>query len=137
MNTTDLLTHCRKLFLRDFEVQARIGIHDFELAAAQRLLINVDLYVPLVHTRPVQDHIHNVVDYDFIRGVVHQRIAQGHINLQETLCDDVLATLLQHPLVHAARVSTCKPDVYADCAAIGVEVFGRKPDTESHAADIV
>jgi 7,8-dihydroneopterin aldolase/epimerase/oxygenase len=137
MNTTYLLTHCRKLFLRDFEVQARIGIHEFEQAAPQRLLINVDLYVPLKNSLPKQDQIHNVVDYDFIRGVVHQRIAQGHINLQETLCDDVLATLLQHPLVHAARVSTCKPDVYADCAAIGVEVFGQKPDTANHAADIV
>ncbi len=126
MNTTYLLTHCRKLFLRDFEVQARIGIHDFEQAAAQRLLMNVDLYVPLEHTQPAQDHIQNVVDYDFIRDVVRKRIDQGHINLQETLCDDVLATLLQHPLVHAARVSSCKPDVYPDCAAVGVEVFRQK-----------
>jgi 7,8-dihydroneopterin aldolase/epimerase/oxygenase len=137
MNTLTLLTQCRKLFLRDFEVQARIGIHDFEQAAPQRLLINVDLYVPLKHSLPKQDQIHNVVDYDFIRGVVHQRIALGHINLQETLCDDVLATLLQHPLVHAARVSSCKPDVYPDCVAIGVEVFGKKPDDASRSSDFV
>jgi dihydroneopterin aldolase len=28
--------------------------------------------------------------------------------------------------VRAARVATAKPDVYADCAAVGVEVFGLK-----------
>ena len=28
----------------------------------------------------------------------------------------------------AARVSTEKPDVYPDCEAVGVEVFGLKPD---------
>lgn len=126
MNTPHLLSHCRKLFLRDFEIQARIGIHDFERAAPQRLLINIDLYVPLADSLPAQDHIQNVVDYDFIRDVVRARIAQGHIQLQETLCDDVLASLLAHPLVQAARVSSCKPDVYPDCAAVGVEVFRQK-----------
>ena len=135
MNTLELLTQCRRLFLHDFEVQARIGIHAFEQAAPQRLLINVDLYVLLADTRPAQDHIADVVDYDFIRDVVHSRIDQGHINLQETLCDDVLATLLQHPLVHAARISSCKPDVYSDCAAVGVEVFRQKADGPSAQTD--
>ena len=47
----------------------------------------------------------------------------GHIELQETLCDDVANTLLEHPKVQAVRVSTEKPDVYPDCDAVGVEVF--------------
>jgi 7,8-dihydroneopterin aldolase/epimerase/oxygenase len=135
MTTPSLPAECRKLFLQDFDILARIGIHDFEQAAPQRLLINVELYVPLKNTLPKQDHISNVVDYDFIRGVVQRRIAQGHINLQETLCDDVLASLLQHPLVLAARVSSRKPDVYPDCAAVGVEVFGQKADAGKPASD--
>ena len=48
--------------------------------------------------------------------------------MQETLCDDVLALMLEHPLVKAARVSTEKPDVYPDCEAVGVEVFGIKQE---------
>jgi dihydroneopterin aldolase len=31
--------------------------------------------------------------------------------------------MLAHPNVMAARVSTAKPDVYADCHSVGVEVF--------------
>ena len=53
-------------------------------------------------------------------------MAKGHIHLQETLADDVLALMLAHPRVRAARVSTAKPDVYPDCDAVGVEVFGLK-----------
>jgi dihydroneopterin aldolase len=53
-------------------------------------------------------------------------VAQGHVHLQETLADDVLKRLLAHPKVRAARVSTEKPDVYPDCDAVGVEVFGIK-----------
>ena len=125
--TDTLLRHCRRLFLRGITVQANIGIHDFELQAAQRLIIDIDLYVSLEGTRPKDDHIDEVVDYDFVRNVVHARIARGHIGLQETLCDDVLTQLLDHSGVMAARVSTRKPDVYPDCEAVGVEAFRAKP----------
>jgi dihydroneopterin aldolase len=50
-------------------------------------------------------------------------MAQGHVQLQETLCDDLVRTLLAHPSVRAVRVSTMKPDVYPDCEGVGVEVF--------------
>ena len=40
-----LLLNCRRLFLRGLTVDAHIGIHDHELKAAQRLIIDVDLYV--------------------------------------------------------------------------------------------
>ena len=120
------LQGCRRLFLRNHEVLVDIGIHDFEQVAPQRVLINVDLYVPLESTTPKSDRIDEVVDYDFVRHAVAERIAQGRIALQETLADDLLTRLLAHPGVRAARVSTEKPDVYPDCDAVGVEVFGIK-----------
>jgi 7,8-dihydroneopterin aldolase/epimerase/oxygenase len=120
------LRHCRRLFLKDHEVRVDIGVHDFEKQAAQRVLINVDLYVPLKHSSPARDRIDEVVDYDFIRHCVAERISRGHIELQETLCDDLLAAMLAHPLVKAARVSTEKPDVYPDSAGVGCEVFAIK-----------
>ena len=121
-----LLLNCRRLFLRGLTVQAHIGIHDFELKSSQRLIIDVDLYVSFAGTSPKDDRIDEVVDYDFVRAVVHGRVAQGHINVQETLCDDILTHLLEHTGVMAARVSTRKPDVYPDCEAVGVEVFRAK-----------
>ena len=121
------LIDCRRLFLRDYAVNINIGVHDFEKRGEQRVLINVDLYVPLAVSTPTHDELHEVVDYDFIRIQVARRIERGHIHLQETLCDDVLALMLAHPKVRAARVSTEKPDVYPDCAAVGCEVFGVKP----------
>lgn len=122
-----LLQHCRKLFLRRHEVQVRIGAHAFEQTAPQRLWIDVALYVPYAQSTPAQDRLDEVVDYDFVRAVVAERIAQGHIVLQETLCDDLARRLLAHPGVQAVHLSTSKPDVYPDCEAVGVEVFVSKP----------
>ena len=121
------LADCRRLFLRDYEVWINIGVHDFEKTGEQRVLINVDLYVPLALSTPQADQLHEVVDYDFIRRSIAERVAQGHIHLQETLADELLRTMLAHPRVRAARVATEKPDVYPDCDAVGVEVFGMNP----------
>jgi 7,8-dihydroneopterin aldolase/epimerase/oxygenase len=120
------LRDCRRLFLRDHEVPVRIGVHDFERGAAQRLRFNVDLYVPLAFSTPQRDALDEVVDYDFIRRCIAERIGRGHIGLQETLCDELLTAMLAHPGVRAACVSTEKPDVYSDCAGVGCEVFGIK-----------
>ena len=120
------LMDCRRLFLRDYEVNINIGVHEFEKRGEQRVLINVDLFVPLALSTPHADKLHEVLDYDFIRSTIAERVSRGHIHLQETLVDDVLALMLAHPQVRAARVSTEKPDVYPDCDAVGVEVFGLK-----------
>jgi dihydroneopterin aldolase len=124
--TQPSLMDCRRLFLRDYEVWINIGVHDFEKRGEQRVLINVDLFIPLAVSTPKADELDEVVDYDFIRRTIAGRVKQGHIHLQETLCDDVLALMLAHPNVRAARVSTEKPDVYPDCEAVGCEVFGMK-----------
>ena len=122
------LLSCRRLFLKDYEVWINIGVHDFEKKGEQRVLINVDLYVPLASTTPQHDQLHEVVDYDFMRRTISQRVKQGHVHLQETLCDDVARLMLEHPLVKAVRVSTEKPDVYPDCESVGVEVFRIKDE---------
>ena len=120
------LADCRRLFLRNYEVLIHIGVHGFEKVAAQRVVINVDLYISLAQSTPHNDELHEVVDYDFIRRSIGERVSRGHIQLQETLCDDLLASMLAHPKVRGAQVSTEKPDVYPDCESVGCEVFAVK-----------
>jgi dihydroneopterin aldolase len=117
------LIHCRRLFLKNYEAYINIGVHDYEKKAEQRVIFNVDLYVPLEQNTPKYDRLDEVLDYDFIRKTITQRVQRGHIHLQETLCDDIVQAVLGHPSVMAARVSTAKPDVYPDCEEVGVEVF--------------
>jgi len=120
------LIHCRRLFLKDYEVYINIGVHDFEKRAEQRVIFNVEIYVPLELNTPMKDRLEEVLDYDFIRKTIIERVKRGHIHLQETLCDEIVTAILEHPNVMAVRVSTAKPDVYPDCEAVGVEVFKMK-----------
>lgn len=117
------LAGCRRIFLRNYIVDANIGIHEHEKRGAQRLALNVDLYVALAMSTPRHDRLHEVVDYDFVRLTIKHRLDQGHVNLQETLVDDLARAMLAHPAVLAVRVSSEKPDVYEDVEAVGIEVF--------------
>ena len=123
---TRLALSCRRIFLRDHEVLVQIGAHDFEKMRPQRVIFNVELFVPYALSTPQTDQLSEVVDYDFVREIIARRVSTGHVELQETLCDDLASRMLAHPRVMAVRLSSCKPDVYADTAAVGVEVFRMK-----------
>ncbi|HET9643952.1 MAG TPA: dihydroneopterin aldolase [Burkholderiaceae bacterium] len=120
------LMDCRRLFLRNYEMWINIGALESEKRRPQRVVINVELYIPLAVSTPRHDRLDEVVDYDFMRRTLAGQTRLRHIHLQETLCDEVLALMLAHPHVRAARVSTEKPEVYPDCDAVGCEVFGIK-----------
>lgn len=122
-----LATQCRLLSLRRHEKLVRIGIHDFERGGPQRMWFDVDLCVRLEAAPAQQDDIGQTVNYDFIRDVVAQAVGTRHHELQESLCDAIARALLERPGVQAARVSTRKPDVYPDCASVGVERICIKP----------
>jgi len=116
-----------RIFLRDYEVVASIGIHDFELKNPQRIIIDVSLEVSGdARQRSAEDRIETVLDYDFLRDCIRDIVSDRHFNLQETLCAEILEICLVPDAVVAARVSTRKPDVYPDCDSVGVEMELRK-----------
>ena len=120
------LTDCRRLFLNNWEMSVTIGTHGHEKENPQRLIINVDLFVPFHASRTENDALSDVLDYEFIRKILNEVAGRGHFHLQETFCDTVARLLLQHPDVRAVRVSVEKPDTYANAQGIGVEVFHLK-----------
>ncbi len=117
------LAGCRRIFIRDFDVSAAIGVFPQEQGRTQKVRMNIDFWVPQVDTPSHRDKLEDVVDYDFIRPGIHDLISQGHIGLLETLVDRTAQQVLSHPLVLAVRVRAEKSEVYPDCKSAGVECF--------------
>lgn len=110
----------RTLLIRDLVLAARIGVFDREKAAAQRVRIGVELEVL---DRPVDDRrIGDVVRYDKLIAEIRAMLAEGHINLVETLAERVAAICLRPADARAARVRVEKLDIEPDAAAVGVEI---------------
>lgn len=112
----------RRIFFSRLALDARIGILEHERRAMQPLHIDaeIDLSIP----GPVDDHdIHSVLDYRHLRDAIVQECTQAHVNLIETLCEQVAARLLaDFADIQAVRLRISKPMAFSDCAAVGVEV---------------
>ena len=113
------------LFLRGFEIEARIGIHDFERARPQRLAIAIEIELAAARL-PRRDDIADTFDYDWVRDEVRRLAAGRHFDLQETLARAIVERLAERPEIIRAVVETAKPDVYPDVAAVGCRVEARR-----------
>ena len=111
----------RKIFFRDLEIQAHIGINDSEQGRSQKVRVNITLYMA-PGERPQRDSIAEVFNYDQVRDAIHRLIDGRHINLQETLVEEIADLCFGFDAVVAVRVSSEKTDVYDDCASVGSEV---------------
>lgn len=110
-----------KIMLDSLEVQTDIGFHDFEIGTPQRLLVTVELWLDDL-LPPTDDSPHAAWDYDFLRNEVIRLAAARRYNLQETLVDAIYQRLAAMRGVKALRISSAKPDIYADAARVGIEV---------------
>jgi len=106
--------------LERLSLQTRIGIHPQELAAPQRVLIDVWLHCRYADG-DLGDAIASVVDYDFLRREIVALVASRHFNLQESLCEAIAQLALVDRRVRQVRVRTAKPDIYPD-ATIACEI---------------
>lgn len=107
------------IYLRNYRAPFSIGIYDFEKAQPQELVINVIVHLEY---NECSDDIENVLDYDFLIIAIREMAASGHINLQETLCKNILDLCLSKPNVLGAEVTTEKTNIYKDADAIGCKM---------------
>ena len=111
----------RKIVLEDYTVPADIGFHDFEIGTPQRLSITVEVWVE-ESAFAATDAVEDAWDYDFLRREIGTLVGGARYNLQETLVRAIYDLVAARRGVTALRVSTRKPDIYPDCAGVGVEL---------------
>lgn len=114
-----------RILVRDLLLMANIGIHPHERLAPQRVRINVDMAV-FEQAGPLCDDIANVVSYEDIITGIKRMLAEGHINLVETLAETIAGLCLVDDRVESVRIRVEKLDVYAEAASVGIEIERRR-----------
>jgi 7,8-dihydroneopterin aldolase/epimerase/oxygenase len=121
-----------RMFVKDLVLQCNIGVYPHERLRPQPVRINVDLQVRET-SAPLNDDIANVLSYDRITAAIKAHIAKGHINLVETLAEDIAAICLEHARVIHARIGVEKLAVEPNAASVGIEIERRRHH-QSHPA---
>jgi dihydroneopterin aldolase len=111
----------RKIVLEDYCLDVDIGFHAFEMGNPQRLTITVEVWLDEA-SFATEDEVHAAWDYDFLRTEIAQLAASGRFNLQEIFVREIYDMVAARRGVTALRVSSRKPDVYPDCAGVGVDL---------------
>ncbi len=109
-----------RVFIRDLVLEVSIGAYRHERDRPQRVRFEVVAEVP--RRSRADDDIGDVFSYDVIIDTVRALAATRHINLVETLAEEIAARLLEHGIA-AVTVKVEKLDVGP--AVVGVEIMRR------------
>jgi dihydroneopterin aldolase len=112
-----------RVFVHDLVLDAEIGVYSNEKGVTQRARFSVDIDV-MPSDQAVEDQIGRVLDYDMIIATIKDVLAEGHINLVETLADEVAERCLAHPRAASVKVKIEKLD--KEPGAVGVEIVRRR-----------
>jgi dihydroneopterin aldolase len=119
-NKTEILD---RVFMHDLVLDVEIGVYTHEKGVTQRVRFTVDVDL-LPATGALDDDIGRAFDYDTIIGGIKAIVARGHINLVETLAEEVAAHCLAHP--RAATVTVRIEKLDKGPGAVGVEIVRQK-----------
>lgn len=109
-----------RISLRDHVVEADIGAFAEERGRRQRLCFDI---VVEVAARPEgsDDDVDHILSYDRLTEAVRDELAEGRVNLLETLAEGVAKRILSHRLARRAFVRIQKLD--RGPGALGVEIM--------------
>jgi dihydroneopterin aldolase len=114
-----------RVFIHDLVLDVEIGVYTHEKGVTQRVRFSVDVDV-LPATIALDDDIARAFDYDTIIQGIKDIIAQGRINLVETLAERIAEHCLAHPRASSVLVKIEKLD--KEPGAVGIEIVRAKED---------
>lgn len=112
----------RVIIFEDIALAVRIGAYESERHAPQRVLVSAELLV--VPAAPLgTDALAEVVDYDAIYRDIAALADAPHVDLQETLAEQIATVCLEPPDVAAVEIHVRKVDVYPNVRSVGIRIL--------------
>jgi dihydroneopterin aldolase len=111
----------RRVFVRDLELMASVGVFELEKRYEQRIIVSVDLLV-IDDYDGQSDNLSAVLDYGSIISGIRAIVESDHTNLLETLAERIAQRCLGDQRVARAVVRLEKPDIVPGCRTVGIEI---------------
>jgi len=116
----------RWLVIDDLRLEMFIGVHEHERRARQEVSISVFMLVP-DDGPPASDELAEVVSYSGLVAALRERAGSArHVNLVETLAEEVAALALAEPRVESVIVDVRKTEIVPEAAGVGVVIHRRR-----------
>ena len=114
--------------MRDLEVNATIGIFEWEKRIRQKVRINLEMATDISKAAS-SDSIHDTLDYKAIAKRVVQFVEDSRYELVETLIEKVAEILLNEFKISWVRVTISKPGAVRGSRDVGIIIErGKRSD---------
>ena len=111
----------RRVFVRDLEIVASVGVLEREKRYEQRIIVSAELLVRDEYDG-VSDRLADVLDYSKVVDGIARLVQGEHVNLIETLAECIATLCMADRRVESVRVRIEKPDVMEHCRSVGIEI---------------
>lgn len=118
----------RHVFIDQLTLMVHIGVHPHELKQPQPILVSLDLKVSETPDEGAADKINSVVCYEEIVKRLEALCEQGHVNLLETLAEQIVDAAFVDQRVLVVRVRLDKPDAFANARSVGITIQRQRSD---------
>ena len=109
------------IFLRDLEIDATIGIFDWEKRIKQKVRIDLEMATD-ISKAAASDSIDDALDYKAISKRVVQFVEESRYELIETLIEKVAEILLKEFNIPWVRVTVSKPGAVRGSRDVGITI---------------
>lgn len=111
-----------RVFLKDVVVDLSVGLHPWERHPERptRLLINIEMFADW----PLPDG--GFLNYDHVRNRIASWKGREHVDLLETLAEELVTACFELEHVAACCVRVEKPQVFNEAGGAGVELFRKR-----------
>ena len=120
-----------RIFVRGLVLPVAIGVYDEEQGVTQKVSFTIEAAVAS-GASPQRDALADVPSYDDLVGAVHAVVAEGHINLVETMAERIAERCLSDKRIASVLVRVEKLE--RGPASVGVEIV--RPRTAVPAGDL-
>ena len=107
-----------RIFIRDLVLPVRIGAYASERGREQRVRFGVR--ADLTPRGAAPQSIADIFSYDIVLDTIETIVAEGHVDLLETLAEEIAQRLLQHQAIAKLTITLEKLDLGP--AVAGVEI---------------
>jgi len=110
-----------KILIRQLEVDAIIGIHDWEKQNRQAVYVDLDLSFDC-KAAAKSDDINDALDYFKVCEQVTSFISNSRFELIETLAEKITELILKTYPCKQVKLTLFKPEAIANTHAVGIQI---------------
>jgi 7,8-dihydroneopterin aldolase/epimerase/oxygenase len=114
------------VFIEGLEIEALIGIYDWERRVRQPLLFDIEMAFDN-RVPAASDAIADTLDYKAVSKRIAEYVSQSGFGLVETLAERVAAVILDEFAVRHVRLKLSKPGAVRGARAVGVMIERAAP----------